>query len=266
MKDEFEVVWITGASSGIGEALVRELAKKQKVKIIVSARNVPELERVKKESNLSNDRCKVLPLDLSDPTSLPNTTKLAIETWGKVDVLISNGGISQRDLAENTKMEVVRRLMEVNFFGNIQLSMLLYPHFKNRKSGRFVVISSVAGKTGTRFRSAYSASKHALHGFYDSLRAEAYDLGIRVTIICPGYVKTKISFNALTGSGAPQNKMDDVQNSGLNPEYVAQKIISAYEKDIEEIVIGGFQEQMGAFLKRFFPGILSRLLRKAKVT
>ncbi len=266
MADNFKVVWVTGASSGIGEALVMELAKQPNTKVILSARQSAELERVQKEAGLDSDRGHVLPLDLSQSNSFQAIVESAIQNWGKVDVLISNGGISQRDLAENTSLEVVRRLMEVNFFGNVALSMLLFPHFKKRGSGKYVIVSSVAGKTGTRFRSAYSASKHALHGFYDSLRAEAFEYGIGVTLICPGYVKTKISFNALTGAGKPQNKMDDVQNNGLPPQLVARKIISAYENNREEVVIGGLQEHLGALLKRFFPRLLSRILRKAKVT
>jgi short-subunit dehydrogenase len=260
-----KVIWITGASSGIGEALVHVYALEPNNYIILSSRTEKELERVKEESKLG-DRGFVLPLDLENEKSFQDRISKAITKWGKVDILIGNGGISQRDLAENTSMDVVRRIMETNYFGNVALSLGLLPHFLQNKKGNYAIISSVAGKTGTRYRSAYSASKHALHGFYDSLRAETHDRGIRISIICPGYVKTKVSLNALEGSGNPHNKMDDVQARGLDPFEVAKKIQKAIEKNQEEVVIGGFQEHMGALLKRFWPSFLSWKLRSAKVT
>jgi short-subunit dehydrogenase len=220
---------------------------------------------VKQESQLEA-RGFILPLDLEEEKSFSKLIPIAIAQWGKVDILIGNGGISQRDLAENTSMEVVRRIMEKNYFGNVALSLGLLPHFLKNKKGNYAIISSVAGKTGTQYRSAYAASKHALHGFYDSLRAETYDRGIRVSIICPGYVKTNVSVNALEGSGNAHNKMDDVQAKGLDPMDVAMKIQRAIEMNQEEVVIGGFQEHMGALLKRFFPSFLSWKLRSAKVT
>jgi len=260
-----KVIWITGASSGIGEALVKVYSENKENHIILSSRSKKELDRVLKETALE-DRGFVLPLDLEKDLTFPTIVTRAIAKWGQIDVLIGNGGISQRDLAENTSMSVIRKIMEVNYFGNVSLSLKLLPHFLERGKGHFVAVSSVAGKIGTRFRSAYSASKHALHGFYDSLRAEVHDRGIRVTIICPGYVKTKISYNALLGSGKVQNKMDDVQNNGLDPIYVARVIVKAIDKSKEEVLVGGLQENLGALLKRFWPGLLSKKLRTAKVT
>lgn len=264
--ENYDVVWITGASSGIGEALALELAKKP-VKLILSARREPELERVK-NACLSNGEAEVriLPLDLSMPETLEEKTREAETMFGQVDVLINNGGISQRDMIVNTSLEVDRRLMEVNYFGSIALSKYLLPAMVERKSGHHVIITSAVGIISTPKRSAYSASKHALHGFYDALRAEHHEDGIKVTIVCPGYVNTNISYNALMGDGKQQNKLDNAQANGLTPEFTAKKIIAAIDKGKQEVYIGGFKEKLGIYMKRFFPYIYSIAVRKMAVT
>ncbi len=260
-----KVVWVTGASSGIGEALVKQLAKREAL-IVLSSRNKKELERVKVEAGLNDSNSYILPLDLEDYHQVPKSVPLALKKWGRVDVLINNGGVSQRDLAENSKIEVTEKLMNINFFGTVALTMALYPHFKSRKSGVIAVVSSVAGKVGTRMRSSYCASKHALHGYFDSLRAEAYHDGIQVTLMCPGFIKTKISINALLGSGKSQGSMDDAQANGLDVDITAKKMLDAIATGKDEVIISGIKERFAAFLKRFAPALLSRLLRNAKVT
>ena len=155
--------------------------------------------------------------------------------------------------------------MEVNFFGTIAMTKVLLLHFTERQSGHFVVISSLVGKIGSPLRSTYAASKHALHGFFDSLRAEHFRDNVRVTIVCPGFIRTQVSVNALTEDGQPQNKMDDAQAKGMTAERCAQQIIRAIDRGKDEVYIGG-QEVLAVYVKRFFPGIFSRILRKAKVT
>jgi short-subunit dehydrogenase len=182
-----------------------------------------------------------------------------------VDILINNGGISQRSLAMKTPLDVDRMIMETNFFGTVSLTKAILPSMTERRSGRIAVISSLVGKFGTPLRSTYSASKHALHGFFESLRAEVWGLGIGVTLVCPGFIRTNISINALTGDGSPQGSMDEAQAHGMPPDACARKIIAAVKKGKPEVYIGG-KELMGVYIKRFAPGLFGRIIRKTKVT
>lgn len=258
------VIWLTGASSGIGEALAYELAK-HRVKLILSARRKEELERVKGNClKEAQPDIRVLPLDLSRAETLKLCTEAAIQLFGHIDILINNGGISQRSLVRDTTIDVDRRIMEVNYFGTVALTKNLLPHFLARKGGRYVVVSSLTGKFGTPYRSGYSASKHALHGFFDAVRAELYDDNIRVTMICPGFIYTPITLSALTGDGTPLNKIDHAQYEGKTPEWCAKKIVRAIENNKEEVNIAG-KEVIGVYVKRFFPKLFSKLIRKVDV-
>lgn len=262
-----QVIWITGASSGIGEALVYNLAH-HGVKLILSARRKEELERVKGNCpEYAQADIRLLPLDLSDSSTLPLMAQAAIQFFGHVDVLINNGGISQRSKAKDTILDVDRRLMEVNYFGAVALTKGLIPHFIQRRRGYFVVISSVMGMIGAGNRSGYAASKHALHGFYDSLRAEMWNESkdIHVLIVCPGWISTNLALHALTANGSELNDEDKRNSSGRTPEALATKIISAIRKKKEELYYGGFKEIFSIYLKRFVPGIFSRIIRNFKV-
>lgn len=256
------VIWITGATSGIGEAVFREYNKLD-FKLIISGRNSDKLDSLKGESK-NPENVHVLPLDLTNPESFPNKVSEAIKAFGRVDILLNNGGISQRSLIIDTSPEVDRRIIEVNFFGTIGLSKTLLPHFIENKNGHFAVVSSLVGKFGSPYRSSYAASKHALHGFFDTLRAEHYKENIAVTMICPGFIRTSVSLNALTGDGTPLQEMDDAQEKGMSPEVCAKKIVEAISKRKEEVNIGG-KEIYAVALKRFFPLIFSRLIQTAKV-
>jgi short-subunit dehydrogenase len=261
---QHKVIWITGASSGIGEALAYELAKKN-CRLILSARRKEELERVKGNCKKeSQPNIRVLPLDLTLSSTLQLSTQAAVQIFGHIDVLINNGGISQRSLVKETTLEVDRKIMEVNYFGAVALTKFLLPQFIRQRRGHFVVVSSLTGKFGTPYRSGYAASKHALHGFYDAVRAEHHKDHIRVTMICPGFIRTPITLSALTGDGTPLNKMDEAQFKGKPPEWCAKKIIKAIEKRKEEVYIGG-REVWGVYIKRFFPKMFSRLIRKVAV-
>lgn len=262
-----KVIWLTGASSGIGEALAYELARK-KVKLILSARRKEELERVKGNCHpLAQPNIRILPLDLEEAATLQIITEAAIQLFGHVDVLINNGGISQRSLAKETAMSVDRRIMEVDYFGTIALTKYLLPHFLKRKGGHFVTISSVMGIIGTPYRSGYAAAKHALHGFFDSLRAEVWkeSKSIFVTMICPGWVKTNVSMNALIGDGTKLNQMDTTTDDGLSPKIVAREIVAAIEKRKNEVYIGGMKEVTAVYLKRWLPNFFAKLIRQVKV-
>jgi short-subunit dehydrogenase len=262
-----KVIWLTGASSGIGEALAYALARK-KVRLILSARRKEELERVKGNCHpLAQPNIRILPLDLSEGSTLQLTTEAAIQLFGQIDILINNGGISQRALAKDTIVDADRRIMEVDYFGTIALTKYLLPHFLKRKSGHYVTVSSVMGIIGTPYRSGYAAAKHALHGFFDSLRAELWkeSKSIYVTIICPGWVRTNISMNALMGDGSKLNQMDSTTSDGLEPKDVAKRINTAIEARKNEVYIGGLKEVSAVYVNRYFPGLFARIVRKAKV-
>ena len=260
---EGKTVWVTGASSGIGEALAYALAT-QGARLILSARREEKLRAVQAACAHPN-RHLILPLDLSDPASIATAVPQALAHGGSIDVLINNGGISQRAQAVDTNLAVDRRIMEVNYFGTIALTKAVLPSMLERGAGHIVVVSSLVGKFGTPKRSAYAASKHALHGFFDALRAEIYDAGLRVTLICPGYVRTDISRNALTADGTPYATLDAGQQHGLPPERCAAKILRAIEREKDEVFFGG-KEIAAVYIKRFWPGLLNRILRKATVT
>lgn len=257
------VVWITGASSGIGEALVYAYDK-MGAKLILSARNRDELYRVKTTCK-SPVNIHVLPLDLENTASLEIKAEEAIRIYGHIDLLINSAGISQRSLALDTKLQTEQRLMNVNFWGTAVLSKAVMQNMIAHGGGKIVCISSLVGKFGTRLRSAYSASKHALHGYFDSLRAEVFDKNIQITIICPGFIKTKVSVNALTADGSPQGTMDSGQENGMLPAECAKQIVLAIQQNKEEVYIGG-KETKGIWFKRFFPLRFSKYMRTAKVT
>jgi short-subunit dehydrogenase len=262
-----KVVWITGASSGIGEALAYELAAKG-ARIILSARRKDELQRVKGNCPASSQgNIQILPLDLEKSDTLKLSTEAAIQIFGHIDILINNGGVSQRSFAKDTLEEADRKIMEVNFFGTIAISKYLLPHFLQRKEGHYVTVSSVTGIFGTPYRSTYAASKHALHGFFDSLRAELWKDTrdkITVTMICPGFIHTPITLSAITGDGSPLGKMDEGQFKGKPADWCARKIVKAIEGRKEEVYIGGI-ETLGVKFKRLFPKWFSRYIRNAAV-
>ena len=262
LKDK--IIWITGASSGIGAALAKQYSELG-TQLILSARNMDGLESVRR-SCLYPNSIKILELDLANTADLSKKVAVAIGLFGKVDILINNAGISQRSLVTDTLLEVDRRIFEVNYFGTITLTKALIPHYKENKKGQFAVISSVVGKIGTPLRSSYSASKHALHGFFDSLRAELHEDHIKVILICPGFVNTNVSINALTGQGEQQGTKDKATANGLNPTFFAKKAIKSIYKEKQEVVIGGFLEVLAVYVKRFFPVLLSKMVRKVKVT
>lgn len=262
-----KVIWITGASSGIGEALAYELSQLN-AKLILSSRRKEELERVKgncpaqKQTNI-----RILPLDLSESSTLNISTEAAIQVFGHIDVLINNGGISQRALAKETTLEVDRRIMEIDYFGTISLTKYLIPHFIQRKQGHFVTVSSITGIIGTPYRTAYAAAKHALQGFFNSLRAELWkeSPSIFVTMICPGWTNTNLSLTALKGDGSVQGKKDETHASGLTPAFVAHRIVKAIEGKKREIYVGGWKETLAAYLHRYSPSLFARIVRTAKV-
>lgn len=257
-----KVVWVTGATSGIGEAIVYALAE-QGAKLVISARRADELKKVA-------DKCKgsevlIVPLDLADQSNFEEKKNEVLQKFGRIDILVNNGGISQRSLVKDTSVDVDRKIMEVNYIGTVALTKVVLPQFLKQGSGKFVVTTSTVGKIGTPYRSGYSASKHALHGFFDSLRAELHDDGISVLLICPGFIQTNISINALTGSGEKLGTMDKATAAGLTAQQCAKQIIDGIISNKQEMVIGGAKEKFAVVTKRFFPSFFSVLIRKMAV-
>jgi len=264
MKLKNKVIWLTGASSGIGEALAYALAK-EGTKLILSARREDELKRVMANGQLTEDNCLILTLDLNDQTNFESKKSQALQKFGKIDVLINNGGVSQRSLAKDTSIEVDRKLFEVNFFGTVALTKVLLPDFIRQKSGLIVTITSAVGKFGSPWRSGYAASKHALHGFFDSLRAELHDDNVKILLVCPGFIQTNVSQNALTGTGEKLGSMDKATANGLTAEECSLQIIAAIKNEREEIVVAKFKERFAVFAKRIFPSLFSIMIRKMAV-
>jgi len=262
LKDK--VVWITGASSGIGEALAKAYAQ-QNAKIILSARREKELKRVQQECGLDDTRTLVLPLDLALHDEMSAKVQQALDHFGYVDILINNGGISQRSLVIDTDFSVYKKLVEVDYLGTVALSKALLPHFVERKSGHFAAVTSLMGKFASPLRSGYCGAKHAMHGFFDALRMEHHDDNIKVTLICPGYIRTNVSMNALTEDGSKQQTMDNKTGKGMPPEKCAKKIIAAIRRNKMEITVGG-TETLAVYIKRFFPSLIHSIARKVAVT
>lgn len=260
LKDK--VIWITGSSSGIGEALAYELSKKG-CRLILSARRKSELERVKNDCELSTN-IKVLPLDLENFNELKTIPEIAWSLFGKIDILVNNGGISQRSLISDTSFEVYKKMIDVNYLGTIQLTKSLLPFFIRQKSGCFVTVTSLMGKFSSPYRSGYCGAKHALHGFFDALRMEHEKDNIQVTLVCPGFVQTKVSQNALVGDGSTSNTMDNATKNGITATRCANEIIRAVQRNKFEVYIGG-KEKYGIYLKRFFPKLLHRVVLKSAV-
>lgn len=260
MKDK--IIWITGASSGIGEALTYKY-NKLGAKLIISSRNSEELLRVK--TNCINETdVHVLSLDLEDNASLTAKAEAAIKIFGKIDILINSGGISQRSLAMETDLATEKRFLDINFWGTVILSKAVLPQMLAQNSGNIVAISSLVGKFGTRYRSTYSASKHALHGYFDSLRIEINNPNIHIMLACPGFIKTNVTINALTANGSPQGTMDDAQENGMSANEFANQLIKDIKAKKEEVYIGG-KEVKGILIKRFFPKLFSKIIKKAKI-
>ncbi|WP_317898570.1 SDR family oxidoreductase [Aurantibacillus circumpalustris] len=255
-----KVVWITGASSGIGEALAFEFAKLG-ARLILSARREDELKRVADLTKLPELDLMILPFDLSDTKNASGLTAQIINKFGRIDILVNNGGYSQRSEAMETSIDIDRQLMEVNYFSYVSLTKAVLPYMKRQKGGQLIIISSIAGKFGFFLRTSYSAAKHALHGFFDSLRLETEKYNIKTLIVCPGKIKTNVSNNAVTSSGEKHNEMDPSHENALSAEECAKQIITGIRKSKEEIYIGG-KEILMVHIRRFFPKLFAKLVRK----
>jgi dehydrogenase/reductase SDR family protein 7B len=206
------------------------------------------------------DDVRIIPFDLSGLDALPGHAAQALACWDRVDFMVHNAGVALREPVVTTPLHLDQQVMATNYFGAVALTKALLPSMIHRRSGHFVVISSLSGKYGVPRLAAYAATKHALHGFFESLRAEVHDDNVRVTIVVPGIVRTAVLRHALTGSGAAYGRSLPDYDEGLDPDVCAARILRAVARGAEEVAVGG-SELATLYLKRFFPGLMSILVR-----
>lgn len=256
-------VWITGASSGIGEACAYRYAKGGNQLILTSSSR----ERLEPVAEMCRQKgakdVLVLPSDFNDLEGIKLLTRKAWDTFDGIDILFCNAGISQRTNVEDTSMDMVRQIMEINYFAPVALAKAILPLMLKAGGGHIAVTTSIAGVFGFPLRCAYSSSKHALYGFFETLQAEYHDRDIRVTIVCPGRVRTNISLNALDKGGEKHGTMDPGQDKGLPADKAAKRIVKAIDKGQREVLIGR-GELIMVYIKRFFPSLCAKLARRIK--
>ena len=262
MRFRDSVVWITGASSGIGAEMATRFAA-EGAHVVISSRNRDALSRIGAKCNGPGETM-ALPLDVTDEGMLVAAVQQVVGRFNQVDILINNAGLTQRAPILETSLNVYRQIMDVNFFGPLMLSKALLPVMLDRGAGQIVCVTSVAGKYGSPMRSGYNAAKHAAHGFFDSLREEVSARGIDVTLIVPGAVKTDISLNALRGDGSRYNKLDPFLAMGMEPSECARRIINAVHGRKREVMIATGVARRNVWLKRLSPELLSWVNRRRK--
>jgi dehydrogenase/reductase SDR family member 7B len=255
-----KTVWITGASSGLGEALAHRFASRG-ARLLLSARRVDKLERV--ASTLGHRRVEVLPLDLADFASLQGKADQAIARMGRIDVMVHNAGVGQRALVTESSFEVDRQLMDVNFLGPIALTKALLPSMLAAGGGHFVVISSVLGLMSMKRRAGYCASKHALHGYFNALRAELDERGVRVLLVCPGHIDSEFSRQALEADGRPHGVDDAGNRAGLSPDQCAAQTLRGLLRGESEIYPAKW-ETAGVYLNRFAPSLMRKVVARMR--
>ncbi len=260
-KFQNRVVWMTGASSGLGEAMAKAF-RREGAQLILSSRNTAELERVRNECGGDSQTIVVLPLDLADIGSLNAKATEALVAFGRVDVLVNNGGVGTRGNALDIPVALDERVMRVNYLGQVALTKAVLPSMIKNKSGQIVVISSLSGMIGIPGSSAYAASKHALHGFFEALRTEVWKDGIGITMVLPGYVRTRISYNALLPDGTPLGRNDKAHANAMSADRAAAQIVNAVAKHKEEIYIG--RESFAVYIYRLFPGLFRWAIKRIR--
>ncbi len=261
MDPQDKNVWITGASSGIGGALAVEMARR-KARLLLSARREEKLREVAERCRAAGaGGVDILPFDLGRTETLGPLAGEAEARLGGVDILVNIGGVGMRGLGLETDLAVAKRVMEVDFWGAVELTRGVAPAMVRRGRGQIVVLTGVLGKFGAPRRSFYSAAKHALHGWFESLREELLGTGVEVTFLVPGWVRTEISENALEADGSTHGRMDAGQEGGITAEECARRCLPAITEGVAEQLVGGI-ECGGVYLHRLWPGLFRKLLRR----
>lgn len=261
------VVVITGASSGLGKECAR-VFHAAGARLVLCGRDASRLQQVVQEltaSSTGSQRqqtytpCTVI-FDLADKDTVDRAAEEILKCYGQVDVLINNAGISYRGSILDTHLSVQRDVMETNYFGPIALTQALLPSMVHRRSGHIVVISSIQGKIAIPYRSAYAASKHATQAYFDCLRAEIERYGIPVTVISPGYIRTSLSLNAVTGDGSKYGVLDKTTATGRDPRDVAQAVLTAVRHRSKDIVLAGPLPTLALYLRTLWPALFFKLM------
>ena len=255
-----KIIWITGASSGIGEALAYVCAN-EGAKIVISARRENELKRVADNCKIDSKNILILPIDLEKTENIQTKVDLVLEKFGQIDILVNNSGLGHRTKAVNTSTEIDRKVMEVNFFGTINLTKAVAKQMQKQKQGKIVVISSIMGKYGMPLYSTYSASKHALYGYFESLRQELFKDNIKVLIVSPGFINTDVSTKLLREDGTEYGIKSDAQEKGMKASDCANGILKAIKSNKDHKFVGGY-EIFSVYVKQYFPKIFYKLMRK----
>lgn len=256
-----KLIWITGASSGIGYEFARQLSL-MGARLILSARSKDKLNQFKHNAP-TPENIYVVPLNMEDFDAIRETSRCVLKEIGIVDILFCNAGMSQRSIVSETVFEVDERIIHLNLLSHILHSKCLLPSMKKQKFGHFVVISSVAGKLAAPLRSAYCASKHGLHGYFETVRLEEEENGIKVTMIVPGYVSTSVANNSLTSDGTRQGKSDDSMRGALDPKVMVRKALRRVKDGKFEAYIGKM-EILGIYIKRLFPSLIHHIVKRRK--
>ncbi len=257
-----KVVWITGASSGIGEALVYAFVK-EGCRVIASSNDSKGLEKVTGNCRDMAGSVKTIPFDLSDIQSVENAVSSVRDSEDRIDILLNIGGVSQRALIKETPLWLDRKIMEINYFGTIALTKAVLPIMIKSGGGHIAATSSITGRFGFPLRSAYSASKQALHGFFETLLLEHKSDNIKVSVIIPGRVKTGISLHALTASGNEHGKMDEGQAEGVTPAKAAEQIMRGLKRNKKEILVGS-KELIMLWIRKYLPALFFRIAGRIK--
>ena len=256
-------VWITGASSGIGEACACRYAS-EGARLVLTSSSADRLEKVAARCrDLGAPAVTVLPYDFSVTDGIDALVENAWNAYCGIDIVMLNAGISQRTNVEDTSMDMVRKIMEINYFAPVAIAKALLPKMISAGGGKIAVTTSIAGRFGFPLRCGYSSSKFALYGFFETLQAEYHDAGIKVTMVCPGRVNTNISRYALDKGGKPHGILDPGQADGMSSEKAARIITRAVAKGKREVLVGR-KELLMVYIKRFFPGLCAVLSRKIK--
>jgi dehydrogenase/reductase SDR family member 7 len=254
MRCSDQVIWVTGASAGIGEALALGFHR-EGAHVVLSGRREAELNRVKDLCVEGQGKILVLPFDVVDEAARSAAVDQVLKTFGHIDMLVNNAGVSQRANGKDTLLAVDRQIMELDYFSVIALTKLVLPSMLACKSGHLVATSSVSGKYGVRMRTAYCAAKHALHGFFDALRIELHP-HIHVSLLVYGGVQTRVSYNALTGDGGVWGKLDNIVSSGTPVDECARLTLDGLAAKRHEIVVAEGASLLYLYLKRFWPSNL----------
>ena len=259
MTIENKVIWITGASSGIGESLAYALSG-MGAKLILSARREQELARVAKNCKVQEDRIKILPLNLADNGQAEEWVKNALQTFGNIDIVINNGGMGHLGNVTEMSPEVERLVLETNFWGHVNITKAILPYFIKQNKGSIVTIGSILGFFGSPGLAAYSASKHALYGYFESLREELADTNLHIMMVSPGFINTNVTKSSLKADGEVYGKNSAAQEKGMSSTVLAQKLVAAMVQEKDNVTIGKW-ETLSVPFKKIAPKTFYKAMR-----